>query len=63
MGHNVIRPVERDCICPTRPPPVTHSRQCEEAFRIKFYAAWHRQRERFYGPGAMPRVGPRHRVP
>jgi hypothetical protein len=56
MGHHhVIRPVERDCICPTRP-PVAHTHQCEEAFRAKFFGAWKRERDRFYGPGAIPTV-------
>ncbi|HEU0316150.1 MAG TPA: hypothetical protein VFR49_02405, partial [Solirubrobacteraceae bacterium] len=51
----VIRPVERDCICPTRP-PVAHTPACEEAFRAKFFGAWHRERDRFYGLGVMGRV-------
>ncbi len=55
MGHHVIRPVERDCICPTRP-PIAHSPQCEEAFRTKFFGAWNRERDRFYGPGVMPDI-------
>jgi hypothetical protein len=49
MGHHVIRPVERDCICPTRP-SVSHTDNCESAFREKFFASWQRERDRFYGP-------------
>lgn len=60
--HHVIRPVERDCICPTRP-PVAHTPQCEEAFRDKFFGAWDRERDRFYGKGVMPRVAPGRVVP
>jgi hypothetical protein len=48
MGHHVIRPVQRDCICPTRP-PVAHTPGCEDAFRNKFFAARQSERDRFYG--------------
>ncbi len=54
IGHHFIGPVERDCICPTRPPEA-HTPQCEDALRRKFFAACTRTRERFYGeqaPGA-----------
>lgn len=55
MGHNhAIRPVTRDCICPTRPPS-SHSPQCEQAFRSKFFALWQQERDRFYGKGLMTR--------
>lgn len=34
-----IEPVERDCICPNRPPK-KHTRACDDAFRLKFFTAW-----------------------
>lgn len=55
MGHHLIHPVERDCICPSRPPVAPHSPQCEDAFRRKFFKTWDRERDRFYGDGVMPR--------
>lgn len=48
MRHHGIRPVERDCICPTRP-TTAHSANCEAAFRLKFFGACNQARGRFYG--------------
>jgi hypothetical protein len=55
MGHHQIRPVERDCICPTRPSRV-HTANCEAALRDKFFSSWRRERERFYGGGPLAAV-------
>lgn len=37
--HITVKPVERDCLCPKRPPE-KHTPACEEAFREKFFGAW-----------------------
>ncbi|MGI8803209.1 MAG: hypothetical protein ACR2KV_13735 [Solirubrobacteraceae bacterium] len=60
MAHHVLRPVERDCICPTRPADA-HTPNCEEAFRARFFGAWGRERDRFYDrpPTAIRRAPPR----
>jgi len=48
MAHHQIRPVQRDCICPTRPAQI-HTQRCDSAFREKFFGAWATARETFYG--------------
>jgi hypothetical protein len=48
MLHPEIRPVQRDCICPTQP-TTSHTKSCEGAFREKFFGAWGAERAKFYG--------------
>jgi len=50
MSHHVIRPVERDCICPKRPTE-THTPQCDSSFQAKFFGRWEAEREQFYARG------------
>ena len=52
MAHPDIRPVTRDCICPTRP-TTYHTQECQTAFRAKFLGAWGSEREKFYRPRAI----------
>jgi hypothetical protein len=47
MSHHLIRPVERDCICPKRPPE-THTQQCDQSYQAKFFGTWGAVRDRFY---------------
>jgi hypothetical protein len=47
MSHHLIRPVERECICPKRPPE-THTQQCDQSFQAKFFGTWESVRDRFY---------------
>lgn len=46
--HLLLQPVQRDCICPQRRSE-SHTQQCNDAFRAKFFGAWGAARERFYG--------------
>jgi hypothetical protein len=49
MCHQQIRPVQRDCICPTERHE-DHTLPCDTAYRAKFFGAWTRERQRFYFP-------------
>ncbi len=51
MSHPSIHPVQRDCICPKRPPE-THTQQCDRSFQAKFFGTWALERDRFYGPSS-----------
>lgn len=49
MPHQHIRPVQRDCICPTLRQD-DHTLTCDTAYRAKFFNAWTFERQRFYFP-------------
>jgi hypothetical protein len=54
MTDPEIRPIVRDCICPSRSTTL-HTPSCEAQFRAQFFGAWASERERFYR--APPKAG------
>ncbi len=52
--HHDIRPVTRDCVCPTMR-ATAHTKRCNAEFREKFLGAWGAERANFYRP--TPVVG------